>query len=119
MYNLASLNLYCANMNKITVVAVDGQQQEVTFNQGDSLMEVLREAGYEEIEAMCGGCCSCATCHVKIDNQATYKLAEIEEDEEMLLSMTDDYDQTTSRLSCQLSMSDAQSGMTVSIVSSD
>ena len=106
-------------MNKITVVAVDGQQQEVNFNQGDSLMEVLREAGYDEIMAMCGGCCSCATCHVKISDQATHDLAEIEEDEEMLLSMADEYDQASSRLSCQISMGEAQNGMTVTIVSPD
>ena len=106
-------------MNKITVVAVDGQQQDVTFNQGDSLMEVLREAGYDEIMAMCGGCCSCATCHVKIADQVTHELAEIEEDEEILLSMADGYDQASSRLSCQISMGEAQNGMTVSIVSPD
>ena len=103
-------------MSKITVVAVDGKQQDVEFKQGDSLMEVLREAGYDEIIAMCGGCCSCATCHVKIADQATYQLSPIEEDEEILISMADEYDQSSSRLSCQISMGEAQSGMTVTIV---
>jgi len=64
--------------NKITVVGVDGQQKEVEFSQGDSLMEVLREAGYDEIMALCGGCCSCATCHVKIANQNQHDLPPIE-----------------------------------------
>lgn len=106
-------------MNKINVVATDGQQQEVAFNQGDSLMEVLREAGYEDIMAMCGGCCSCATCHVKIADQATHELPPIEEDEQALLSMADEFDQASSRLSCQISMGEAQHGMTVTIVKPD
>ena len=105
--------------NKITVIAVDGEQQDVEFNQGDSLMEVLRDAGYEEIMAMCGGCCSCATCHVKIADQAAYDLPPVEEDEEVLISMADDYDQPSSRLSCQISMGEAQNGMIVNIVTPD
>jgi len=105
--------------NKINVVGVDGQQSNVKFNQGDSLMEALREAGYDEIMAICGGCCSCATCHVKIADQAAHDLPPIEEDEQMLLSMADEYDEQTSRLSCQISMGEAQEGMTVTIVESD
>jgi 2Fe-2S ferredoxin len=105
--------------NKITVVAVDGQQQDIEFDQGDSLMEVLRDAGYEEIVAMCGGCCSCATCHVKIIDQARYQLLPVEEDEETLLSLVDDYELDSSRLSCQITMSEAQQGMTVNIVDAD
>ncbi len=105
--------------NKISVIGVDGQQNEVEFNQGDSLMEVLREAGYEEIMAMCGGCCSCATCHVKIPEQAAHQLPPVEEDEQMLLSMADEYDEQISRLSCQISMGEAQHGMTVTIVEPD
>ena len=106
-------------MNQITVVGVDGQHKSVEFNQGDSLMEVLRDAGYEEIMAMCGGCCSCATCHVKIADQAKHELPPIEEDEEVLVSMTDEYDESMSRLSCQVSMGEAQNGMTVTIVNPD
>jgi len=105
--------------NKITVVGVDGQQKEVEFSQGDSLMEVLREAGYDEIVALCGGCCSCATCHVKIANQNQHDLPPIEEDEEVLVSTTDEYDKDSSRLSCQISMGEAQNGMTVTIVNPD
>jgi 2Fe-2S ferredoxin len=105
--------------NKITVIGVDGQQQDLAFNHGDSLMEVLREAGYDEIMAMCGGCCSCATCHVKIADQAAYQLLPVEEDEEMLLSMADEYELDSSRLSCQISMGEAQNGMTVTVVDPD
>jgi len=103
-------------MTTITVVALDGEQKELAFNNGDSLMELLRDADYDEIAAMCGGCCSCATCHVKIDQQEKFALPPVEEDEEMLLAITDEYDQSQSRLSCQLSLSDEQNGMVVKIV---
>lgn len=105
--------------NKITVIAVDGQQQDVEFEQGDSLMEVLRDAGYEEIVAMCGGSCACATCHVKIVDQAEYQLLPVEEDEETLLSLVDAYESHSSRLACQIDMGEAQQGMTVAIVAPD
>ncbi len=78
-------------------------------------MEVLRDAGYDEIMALCGGCCSCATCHVKIADQAAFGLPPIEEDEQVLVSMADGYDEASSRLSCQIPMGEAQYGMTVSI----
>ena len=103
--------------NTITVVATDGQQQEVEFNQGDSLMEVLRDAGFDEIMALCGGGCSCATCHVKIADPARFALPAVEEDEEVLVSMAENYEQATSRLSCQIPMGEDQQGMTVMIVS--
>lgn len=82
-------------------------------------MEVLRDAGYDEIMALCGGCCSCATCHVKIEDQASFLLPPVEEDEEVLVSMADDYDESSSRLSCQIPMTGDQSGMTVQIVEAD
>ena len=106
-------------MNTINVIDLEGKAKQVAFEQGDSLMEVLREAGYEEIVAMCGGCCSCATCHVHIDNQDEFTLPPIEEDEHALVSMTDNYDVKASRLSCQLTMSELQTGMTVRIVEAD
>jgi len=105
--------------NKITVIAVDGQQQDVEFDLGDNLMEVLRDAGYEEIVAMCGGSCACATCHVKIVDQAEYQLLAVEENEETLLSLVDAYESDRSRLSCQIEMDEAQHGMTVAIVGAD
>jgi 2Fe-2S ferredoxin len=105
--------------NKITVIAVNGEQQDVEFDQGDSLMEVLRDAGYDEIVAMCGGCCSCASCHVKIADQAAYQLPPVEDDEENLLSLVDAYELDSSRLSCQITMGEAQEGMTVTIVDAD
>ena len=106
-------------MNSINVIGLDGQASQVEYTQGDSLMEVLREAGYEEIIAMCGGCCSCATCHVHIDKQDDFELAPVEEDEDALLSLADNYDADVSRLSCQVTLSESQDGMIVKIVEAD
>lgn len=103
-------------MSQITVVGVDGQRREIEYTNGDSLMEVLRDAGYEEIAALCGGCCSCATCHVKISDQEKFSIQPVEENEGHLLEMADEYDPQRSRLSCQVFMDDLQEGMVVQVV---
>lgn len=103
-------------MNSITVIGTNGASNDIEYNNGDSLMEVLRDAGYEEIAAMCGGCCSCATCHVQIAEQEQFALPEIEENEEMLLEMADEYDSSSSRLSCQITLAEEQAGLIVKIV---
>lgn len=107
------------NMNNIVVIGIDQAFKDIEYNDGDNLMEVLRDADYDEIAAMCGGCCSCATCHVHIDNQAAFKVDPVEEDEEMVLEMADEYNVQTSRLSCQINLSDQQQGMVVKIVESE
>lgn len=106
-------------MSNIKVIGVDGARREVEYANGDSLMEVLRDAGYDEIAAMCGGCCSCATCHVKIDEQAKFNITPIDEDEEVVIEMSDDYRKESSRLSCQITLGDEQDGLTVQIVDSE
>ena len=54
-------------MTQIKVVKRDGSEKEFTATEGLSLMEALRDEGFDELLALCGGCCSCATCHVHID----------------------------------------------------
>ncbi len=106
-------------MKQIVVTDLQGQSRELEIQSGWSLMEVLRENGYDEILAMCGGSCSCATCHVHISNSDQLDLPPVEEDEEMLLMTTDAYDASRSRLSCQVPMTDALEGMHVQIVEMD
>lgn len=50
-----------------------------------SLMEAIREGGVDEILALCGGCCSCATCHVFVDEAFLDRLPPMSEDEDELL----------------------------------
>ena len=106
-------------MPKIIVTGVDGSTNEVDGEEGLTLMEALRDAGYDEIQAICGGSCSCATCHVHIKEDWQTGLPNIEEDEQMLLELADNYEPQLSRLSCQIELSGDHDGLQVSIVESD
>ncbi len=102
-------------MSTIYVIKPNGEKEALTIDAGLSLMEHLRDADYEEVQALCGGCCSCATCHVHIE-KVVGDLPPIEDSEEMLLEMTDDYDPVKSRLSCQIELEDSHDGLTVGLV---
>ena len=54
-------------MPQLTIVTRDGTETVVEGREGLSVMEVIRESGIDELLALCGGCCSCATCHVHVD----------------------------------------------------
>lgn len=105
-------------MAKITVISRNGEGREVEAEDGLSLMEVIRDNGFDELLALCGGCCSCATCHVHIDPAFADKLPKMGEDENDLLDSTDHRD-ATSRLSCQIPVSDELDGLVVTIAAED
>ncbi len=85
---------------------------------GQPLMEVLRDNDMD-VEALCGGCCSCATCHVFIDPEWMAKLAERSEDERDLVSETESYDEGRSRLSCQIPFTDELTGLKLTVAPAD
>jgi 2Fe-2S ferredoxin len=105
-------------MAKVTVISRSGETREVEAEDGLSLMEVIRDNGFDELLALCGGCCSCATCHVHIDPAFADRLPKMGEDENDLLDSTDHRDEY-SRLSCQIPVSDALDGLTVTIAAED
>lgn len=105
-------------MPKLIVVKRDGEEQEITGESGLSVMEVIRDAGIDEILALCGGCCSCATCHVHVDPEFAAKLSPMSEDENDLLDSSATRDDT-SRLSCQIAFTDALDGLKVRIAEED
>ena len=105
-------------MPKLIVVTRDGEEREVTGDSGLSVMEVIRENGFDELLALCGGCCSCATCHVHVDPDFAAKLPPVSEDENDLLDSSEHRDEY-SRLSCQLRFTDALDGMKVRIAEED
>ena len=105
-------------MPKLVVVNRAGVEQEVAAASGVSVMEAIRDNGFDELLALCGGCCSCATCHVYVDPASADKVAPLGEDENDLLDSTD-HRQDNSRLSCQLQMSDALDGLKVTIAPED
>jgi 2Fe-2S ferredoxin len=105
-------------MPKLIVVTREGEEREIVGDAGLSVMEVIRDAGIDELLALCGGCCSCATCHVHVDPDYADRLPAMSDDENELLAISDDRDET-SRLSCQIEFSAALDGMTVTIARED
>ena len=105
-------------MPKLVVVNRAGEEKEVDAASGVSVMEAIRDNGFDELLALCGGCCSCATCHVYVDPAFADTVTPLSEDENDLLDSTD-HRQDNSRLSCQLQMSDDLSGLKVTIAPED
>jgi 2Fe-2S ferredoxin len=105
-------------MPQLTVVTRDGTERVVEGEAGLSVMEVIREHGFDELLALCGGCCSCATCHVHVDEEWTGALPAMGADEDDLLDSSD-HRVATSRLSCQLMFGDALDGLRVRIAPED
>ncbi|WP_295224608.1 2Fe-2S iron-sulfur cluster-binding protein [uncultured Brevundimonas sp.] len=88
-------------MPSIVVTDRSGDTRAIEPPTGGSLMEALRDAGFDEILALCGGNCSCATCHVYVDPEALSILPPMSPDEDDLLDSSD-HRLPTSRLSCQI-----------------
>ncbi len=105
-------------MPKITVISRNGEGRDVDAQNGLSLMEVIRDNGFDELLALCGGCCSCATCHVFVDSSFADKVPAMSEDENDLLDSTDSRNEC-SRLSCQIQMNDGLEGLVVTIAPED
>ena len=105
-------------MPKLVVVSRTGEEKSVEANAGVSVMEAIRDNGFDELLALCGGCCSCATCHVYVDPAFADKVNALSEDENDLLDSTD-HRQDNSRLSCQLQMTAELDGLKVTIAPED
>jgi 2Fe-2S ferredoxin len=105
-------------MPTITVIDRSGTARDVEAEKGLSLMEVIRDNGFDELLALCGGCCSCATCHVYVDSSFDGNLPAMSEDENDLLDSTDCRNES-SRLSCQIQVTDELAGLTVTIAPED
>ena len=85
---------------------------------GMSVMEIIRDNGGDELLALCGGCCSCATCHIFIDEPWVEAVGAASGDEDDLLDSSD-HRNTRSRLSCQIMMTAALDGLRVTIAPED
>ena len=105
-------------MVKVIHVNRSGGESEIEASEGTSLMEALRDNGMDELLALCGGCCSCATCHVYIDPAFAGALQPLSEDENDLLDSSD-HRTELSRLSCQVPVNAALEGLRVTIAPED
>lgn len=105
-------------MPQLTVVTREGTESTIEVEDGLTVMEAIRDNGFDELLALCGGCCSCATCHVHIDPAFVGKLPAMSEDEDDLLDSSDDRNDT-SRLSCQIPFTAELNGLRVTIAAED
>lgn len=105
-------------MPQLIVVNREGEESTVEAAEGLSVMEAIRDNGFDELLALCGGCCSCATCHVYVDPAFADKLPAMSEDEDDLLDSSD-HRNATSRLSCQLPLGADLDGLRVTIAPED
>ena len=101
-------------MARMIVVDRDGKEHEIEAKPGLKVMEILRELDYG-VAAICGGLCSCATCHVYVGEAWAARLPKPQSDELELLKELSDYRAETSRLSCQVDFTEALAGLKVSI----
>jgi 2Fe-2S ferredoxin len=105
-------------MPKLIVTTRSGETLAVDAGEGISAMEAIRDSGINDILALCGGVCSCATCHVHIDPAFAPLLPPMSEDEDALLDGAATRDER-SRLSCQIRMNDVLSGLRLTIAQED
>lgn len=99
-------------MGHIKFVEHDGAQHLVDIEDGKTLMQIAMDNGVPGIDADCGGECACGTCHVIIDHNWMNAVGNATDDELRMLEMTPERAET-SRLSCQIKISNAMDGMVV------
>jgi len=99
-------------MAKVTYVEFNGKEHVVDLTLGYSVMEGAINNNVRGVIAECGGACSCATCHVYVDDAWVDKLETKSDLEDAMLEAVVDV-QPNSRLSCQIKMTDALDGLVV------
>jgi ferredoxin, 2Fe-2S len=102
------------SMPKVTFIEHDGTRHTVDAQAGKSLMRAAVDHGVPGIDADCGGECSCATCHVMLDERWFEQLGPPHELEEPMLGLNPDR-RPNSRLSCQITVTDALDGIEVQL----
>ncbi|NKC31771.1 ferredoxin family 2Fe-2S iron-sulfur cluster binding protein [Falsiroseomonas selenitidurans] len=100
-------------MPKMTFIERDGTHRQVDAPLGLSVLEIAHKHGVD-IEGACEGSLACSTCHVVVDAGWYGKLADATEDEEDMLDLAFDL-QETSRLGCQIIMTEALDGLVVKL----
>jgi 2Fe-2S ferredoxin len=105
-------------MPRVIVNTRNGTTTTVEVDGNGSLMEAIRDNGFSELQALCAGCCSCATCHVYIAPGFIDRLPPMSADENELLDGTS-HRTANSRLSCQVRMTAALDGLQATIAPED
>jgi len=100
-------------MPKMTFINTDGSRQEVEAPIGLSVMEIAHR-NHVDLEGACEGSLACSTCHVVVDQEWYDVLEPASEDEEDMLDLAFGLTHT-SRLGCQIKMTEELDGLTVSL----
>ncbi len=100
-------------MPKMVFIETNGNRKEVDAPIGLSVMEIAHRHGVD-IEGACDGSLACSTCHVIVEPAWAEKLDEASEDEEDMLDLAFGLTET-SRLGCQIIMSESLDGLTVKL----
>ena len=100
-------------MATITVIDREGAEHVIEGTPGWSVMEIIRENDLP-VEAACGGCCACATCHVYVDAPWLDQLEAASDEEDRMLDEAYQV-QENSRLSCQIPFAEALDGLKVTL----
>jgi ferredoxin len=103
-------------MRHLNVVLRSGERRTIEASPGQSLKDGLMAGGIDEINAMtsCGGCCSCGTCHVYVEPSDLARLPPVGSGEDQMLTIHEDR-RSTSRLSCQIVLTDELDGLSVHV----
>jgi ferredoxin, 2Fe-2S len=101
-------------MVKLVVTDKDGRDVEVDARPGWSIMENIRHLP-RSVEAVCGGLCSCATCHVLLDAESMRRLPPRRYEERAMLTTARSFDAQRSRLSCQLKVTPELDGLRLTV----
>ena len=99
-------------MVNILFIEHDNTQHPLTVEPGESVMLAAVTNGVSGIDADCGGCCSCATCHVYVEEDWLEGAGPVGPTEEAMLSLISDRKEN-SRLSCQITVSEELDGLVV------
>lgn len=105
-------------MAVLNVIDRDGNDAVIESDTGYSIMDILQSNG-QDVAAICGGVCSCATCHVYVSPEVMATLPERGSDEQVLVEESEYYRENESRLSCQIEFTEALDGIQVTLAPED
>ena len=100
-------------MAKIKFIEHNGTEHDVEADNGLSIMQAAVNNGIPGIVAECGGACSCATCHVQLDKEWYEKTEAASDMENEMLEFAMGFVENSSRLSCQIKISDELDGIVI------
>jgi 2Fe-2S ferredoxin len=101
-------------MSVVQITTRAGSIRELRAMPNWSLMQIVRDNGIDEVQALCGGFASCGTCHVYVDAEWLDRLPPIDADEEDMLACSS-HRSDCSRLACQIRFTDALDGLSLTI----